>query len=65
MEYLSNNRAHNCLDKWSTHKLSFTHMYCKLINIMILVIFLYTLCILLLYKMLCTIIYHIKVKVKQ
>ena len=39
MEYLSNNRAHNSLDKWSTHKLSFSHMYCKLIKIMILVIF--------------------------
>ena len=39
MEYLSNNRGRNCSDKWSTHKLSFSHMYRKRINAMILIIF--------------------------
>ena len=38
MEYLSNNRGRNCLDKWSTHK-SFSHMSRKWINVMILIIF--------------------------
>ena len=32
MEYLSKKRGRNCLDKWSSHKLSFVHMYRKRIN---------------------------------
>ena len=39
MEHVSNNRGHNCLDKWSTHKLSFSHMSRKWINVLILNIF--------------------------
>ena len=43
MEYLSNNRGRNCLDKWSNHYLSFSHMSRKLMNVLILIIFfLYT-----------------------
>ena len=38
MEYLSNNRGRNCLDKWSTHK-CFKPMFRKWINVMILIIF--------------------------
>ena len=41
MKYLSDNRGRNCLDKWSTHKLSFSHMSRKLMNVMILIIFFY------------------------
>ena len=36
MKYLFNNRGRNCLDKWSTHKLSLLHMSRKCIDIMIL-----------------------------
>ena len=39
MEYLSNNRGRNCLDKLSTHKVSFLHMSRKWINVMTLIIF--------------------------
>ena len=38
MEHLSNNRRRNCLDKWSNHKLSISHMSRKGINVMILII---------------------------
>ena len=67
MEYLSNNQGGggNCLGKWSTHKLSFSHMSRKWINFMIFFFF-NTVCILMLYKLLYTIIkYRIKVKVNQ
>ena len=38
MGYLSNNLRRNCLDKWSNHKLSISHMSRKGINVMILII---------------------------
>ena len=38
IEYLSKNRGRNCLEKWSTHKLSFLPMSRKWINVMILII---------------------------
>ena len=38
IKYLCNNRGRNCLDKWSTQKLSFSHMSDKWINVMILII---------------------------
>ena len=37
MEYLSNNRGRNCLDKWFNQKLSSSHMSRKWINVMILI----------------------------